>query len=806
MTCFGTCRRTMVMTVVAVFSVAAAPVAAGPWSELPDAVARLIDGREDPRAAAVLRQVEASVVDEAEQGRVVAARRLFDTYASLVSELPDGMSRLEGVERRMASALLEVGDRVVRDDLARAVAAWALAAELRPDSDGVARLQRVLLPPQEAEPGAIWRSPLDGAQLVFHPAMAIRLGCTDGDGACRDNEVIFRWIEVPAIWVEAEEVTNRRYRLCVEAGACTPPADAPAYRDLERSRAPVVGVTWGQARSFARWAGRRLPSEAEWERAARGEVTGARFPWGGGRRKELANVWQEPRTGAALGVRRVGSFPPTGYGLRDIAGNVWEWCQDRYGPRFSDASLTGDAARAGFGRVVRGGSWRRAIDMARVSSRTWYDVDYSADDLGFRCIMSAVSQITSDGLVRTANRAFPIRSTPGRELDGAALESEDRRFLDRRAITLYVVEGRLGEALMPAAVRLATEPSDPVALDVFDRFEESLLQAAAGDGLDEIEDGLAAFRRAVAAEHRLAPRLDRFERQLVNRLRRTVSASRTRGSDAVAISAARVGLSLVPGDAIFAAAVAALERTTGVVTVWSRDGKGMVWVEAQSFTIGASEGDSTALPDELPRVEVTVPGFWIDRTEVTNDEYRSCVRAGACTPPHRTEQFDDPRFGTHPVFWVDWFQARSYAQWAGKRLPSEAQWELAARAGTTTPFYWGSSWVPGEANAMGAYRRDVWGGSAPVASFEANRWGVYDLIGNASEWVDDVYQDTLTGVPTDGRPRYQETGPAGERRRVVRGGGHDDSPPRQRVSRRGARRPDEFNRSVGFRCVADEGR
>ena len=180
------------------------------------------------------------------------------------------------------------------------------------------------------------------------------------------------------------------------------------------------------------------------------------------------------------------------------------------------------------------------------------------------------------------------------------------------------------------------------------------------------------------------------------------------------------------------------------------------------------------------------------------------MRAGSCTPPQRRDEFDNPRRGNHPVLWVDWFQAREYAQWAGKRLPSEVEWELVARAGSTTTFPWGSSWVPGAANAMGTYRADVFGESSAVASFEPNPWGVYDMIGNASEWTDDVYNEDYYGAPRDGSAWYQETGPAHERRRVVRGGGYDDPPPRQRVSQRRGRRPDNVNRSIGFRCVADE--
>ncbi len=801
----GIRRRATGWALVAVVVAGTAPAAAGPWSELPDAIDRLTERPDDADALRVVWLAETSLIGEARQGRVAATRALFDTFASLVSKLPDSEQRLAGVERRVAAELVRVGDRTAADSVPRAAVAWTLAVELLPQSAAVSRLKDVLLPPSGAEPGDVWLAPLDGAELVFHPAMAIRLGCTVNDGACRDNEVMFRWVEVPALWVESTEVSNRRFRLCVAAGACTQPTEVARIDDADRQQDPVTGVTWPQARAFARWTGRRLPSEAEWERAARGEVTDARFPWGDGRRRGLANVWQDPRFGATSSIEPVASYPANGFGLWDMAGNVWEWCQDRYQPRFSDASLTGGAARSGLGRVVRSGSWRRAIDMARVSTRSWYDADYAADDVGFRCVVSADRDVLIDELVRTASRAFPNGVAAGMELAEADLEPEDRRFLERRAITLYVVEGRLEDALAPAAIRLATEADDPVALDLFDRFESSLVGAVTGDGLGDIPAGLEAYRRAVVWQPGLSSRLLKLEDTLVARLRRTVSMSRARGADDLAYAAAEVGLSIVPGDAIFAAAVTALGRSTGAVTVWPGDGKGMVWVAPQSFAFGASPGDLAAGLDEVPQVEVSVAGFWIDRTEVTNDEYRVCVRAGACTPPHRTEVFDDPRFGNHPVTWVDWFQARAYAGWAGKRLPSETEWELAARAGSEFPFPWGLSWEPGRGNAMGAYRRDVWHDSAPVAGFPANRWGIYDLIGNAAEWVDDVYQDRLDGVPRDGRPRYQENGPATERRRVVRGGGHDDPPPRQRVSQRRARRPDDFNRSVGFRCVADDG-
>ena len=787
-----------------VFGVSAPPALAGPWSQLPDAVDRLADRPGDEDAQRVLRLVEASILHEAQEGRMMATRSLFDTYASLVTNLPDGISRLGSIERRLADQLLRNGDQLRSQDILRASSSWALAVELNPDSQAFDRLLGVLLPPTEAEPGQVWKARLDGAKLVFHPAMTVRLGCTVIDGACLNNEDDTRWVEVPAMWIEAHEVSNRRYRLCVDSGSCLPPDAPEAFNDPENIDHPVVGVSWRQARTYARWAGRRLPSEAEWERAARGEVTDARFSWGNGRRRGLANIWLEPRSSIAGDTRVVGSFPVMGYGISDMAGNVWEWCQDRYQPRISDASNGSGPRRHGWGRVVRGGSWRRAIDMARVSTRMWYDIGYFADDLGFRCVVDHGREVSVNEIVRSAQRAFSAGVTSVDALAGAELEAEDRRYLERRAITLYVIEGRTEEALALGARRLVSEPRDPVAVDLFTRFETEVLAQAAGSGIDGVERSVAAYRMIAEKNRRLTQRYASFLPQLVVVLRQAVSDHQRRGDKENARKAAELGLIVAPNDAIFAATVNRLTRRNGTTRVWSGDGKGMVWIAAQHFRMGISPDDLATNDNERPAHDVSVDAFWIDRTEVTNDEYRGCIRAGSCTPPHQTEAFDNPSFGNHPVLWVDWFQAKEYATWAGKRLPTEAEWELVARSGSTTMFPWGKSWVSGNVNAMGTYRSDYWSEAAPVASFEANRWGIYDLIGNVAEWTEDVYNGNYHGALRDGSAWYQETGQAGERRRVVRGGGYDNTPPRLRVSRRSPRRPDNPDRSVGFRCVADE--
>jgi len=796
--------RPILLFFIAIVWASAPVVHAGPWSQLPDAIDRLVERPGDADAIRVLRSAEASIIREAQRGRVVVTRSLFDTYASLVPNLPDGIARLSSIERRIADQLLRVGDQVKSTDLLQASSLWALAAELDPESEAVARLRTVLLPPVNARPGQVWKAPLDGARLVFHPARTVRVGCTVDDGACLNNELVTRQVTVPALWVEAHEVSNRRYRLCVVAGGCSPPEDPRKFNDLDRVDDPVVGVSWRQARAYALWAGRRLPSEAEWERAARGEVNTMRFPWGNSRRRELANLWLEPRSEIVGGTRAVGSFPSMGYGTADMAGNVWEWCQDRYQIELSQLPGDGSAARQGRGRVVRGGSWRRAIDMARVSTRSWFDGGYSADDLGFRSVVDHNHTASVGELVRAAQRAFPIDGATGLEFNASDLEADDRRYLERRTITLFVIEGRMEEALIPAARRLSSEPNDPVAGDLFTRLETELLNQASGSGISGLEERLDAYRSVVVRNPQLAVRFAALQRQLLVVLRQTVTEQERRGDRVTAQMAAKLGRVLAPDNAVFAAAVSRLTRKTGTAMVWPRDGKGMVWVEGRRVHVGASPGDLSASSSEHPEREVSLEGFWIDRTEVTNDEYRSCVQAGACTPPNRSEVFDSPNLGNRPVMWVEWYQAKDYAVWAGKRLPSEVEWEVAARGGTATAFPWGASWVSGNANAIGVYRGDVWGGTSPVASFEPNRWGLYDLIGNASEWTEDVYNETYRGAPRDGTAWYQETGLAGERRRVVRGGGYDDPPQRQRVSWRGGRRPDNSGRSVGFRCVADE--
>ena len=427
-------------------------------------------------------------------------------------------------------------------------------------------------------------------------------------------------------------------------------------------------------------------------------------------------------------------------GVYDLAGNVWEWCADRYATRLRDLPDDGSPYRDGnLGRVLRGGSWRRTLELARVSSRTWQDDDYVADDVGMRCVVDAATSSPSAVVGELANRVWPVRSDPSRPLAGADLDTQDRMYLERRAMTWLVLEARYDLAFPRATALLADGIAVDVARDVFERAERRMLELAAEGRTDELLPVLLVYRDVAGAGREMDERRRRFLQRVIRILRAAGQQLLDSGDLDGAGRHFRLALRLAPDDALLERSYRRTRPRPGSVIVWPEDDREMVWIPAGEQRVGASVGDPDAEANEHPARLVRLEGFWLDRREVTNDDYRRCVASGACTPPSNRVAFDDPNQGDHPVLSVDWYQARSYARWAGKRLPSETEWERAARAGAATPYPWGLVWVDGRCNAIGAVGTDRWGASAPVASFPANAWNVYDMLGNAAEWVADLY-------------------------------------------------------------------
>jgi eukaryotic-like serine/threonine-protein kinase len=225
----------------------------------------------------------------------------------------------------------------------------------------------------------------------------------------------------------------------------------------------------------------------------------------------------------------------------------------------------------------------------------------------------------------------------------------------------------------------------------------------------------------------------------------------------------------------------------------------MVLIPAGEFTMGSDNGDA----DEQPVHTVYLDDFYIDKYEVTNKLYEACVDAGMCDPPKQSDStthpsyYGDPEFDNYPVIYVDWYMAKTYCEWRGIQLPTEAQWEKAARGTDGRTYPWGETVDKTYANSS----EDV-GDTTEVGSYAngVSSYGVYDMAGNVFEWVADWYSETYYQDSPSSNPLGPDTG----QYRVLRGGSWRSLPYSFRSSFRGAYDlPDSAGNILGFRCAKD---
>jgi len=259
----------------------------------------------------------------------------------------------------------------------------------------------------------------------------------------------------------------------------------------------------------------------------------------------------------------------------------------------------------------------------------------------------------------------------------------------------------------------------------------------------------------------------------------------------------------------------------------------MVYVPAGEFMMGSNADDSLAecqkfrddcardwFTDEEPIHFVYLDAFWIDQTEVTNAMFARCVEAGACKPPLETRShtqksyYGDPELDEYPVIFVSWYQANDYCEWAGRRLPSEAEWEKAsgwdAEAQIHRLYPWGDTFDGSLVNFCDANCPLDWKSSefddgyadtSPVGSYPAGAsyFGALDMAGNVWEWVGDWYEgDYYSDLPVS-----NPTGPSSGTEKVQRGGAWFLEEDLLRTAFRGRHAPFETDSYVGFRCALD---
>jgi formylglycine-generating enzyme required for sulfatase activity len=232
----------------------------------------------------------------------------------------------------------------------------------------------------------------DGSVLVQIPAGEFCMGSETGFPAERPVHKVM----IESYWISTHLVTNAQYKQFVsDADYRVPFVDDPrAARDnwdvqqrtypTGRAQHPVVLVSWHDAFAYCAWAGGRLPTEAEWESAARGGLEGKLYPWGDEIDPSRANY--DNRNGTTL----VGSYTPNDYGLYDAAGNVWEWVTDWYDPKYylTSPPTNPPGPSQGSTRVLRGGAWLLFPQFCRVSYRFREGPDFRFNLIGFRLARS----------------------------------------------------------------------------------------------------------------------------------------------------------------------------------------------------------------------------------------------------------------------------------------------------------------------------------------------------------------------------------------------------------------------------------
>ena len=253
--------------------------------------------------------------------------------------------------------------------------------------------------------GPVWKfiDPYSvGVNEISIPGGSFQMGCDSSNPSesCLSDELPLHTVTLDTFRIDTTVVTNFQYFLCELGGGCNPPADTSSftrfsyYGNPDYYDHPVIHVTWEDANNYCTWAGKRLPTEAEWEKAARGANDTRRFPWGDNPWDcSVGNVWVG--SAACVGDTTAVDAYPAGqspYGAFEMVGNVWEWTNDWYQSDYyvNSPSVNPQGPESGTEKVRRGAAWGTASDNGRLARRIAEDPLFSADYLGFRCVSDPI--------------------------------------------------------------------------------------------------------------------------------------------------------------------------------------------------------------------------------------------------------------------------------------------------------------------------------------------------------------------------------------------------------------------------------
>lgn len=625
---------------------------------------------------------------------------------------------------------------------------WATVLDLLPDPavvfDADVRARIVAT-------GYPWRvrDGVSGIEMLLIPPGSFEMGCSQGSNSygCALDELPAHPVTLTKpFYIGRFEVKQSEWNQFMDVN---PSFFQVASGYPQGDSMPVEQVSWAAASEYLARTGLRFPTEAEWEYAAR---AGTQLPFHSG--PGFANgTSDDTRVGAiawlqtnALGrPQPVGLKAPNGFGLHDTLGNAWEWVGDYFAPYSATDQTDPTGPSAGTTHPIRGGSWVDLTNFVRCSMRHHYHGGFVSYNLSFR-----VARDADGGPFAITGVAPGSGTTSG----GTTITITGPNFVGTTSVTFGGVPAT-AVTLVNANTLTVVTPAQAAGV--------ATVSVTTPLGTTSLQNGFIYSALT-------APSWATLLEPLPN---------------------ATVVTDATLRNAIIATGHPWRVRDNGTDIE-------MVLVPAGSFDMGCIEG-SIAFPcdaSEQPVHEVALTNpFYMSRYEVTQAQWRSTMGSN---PSYFVAANGYPGLDSRPVENISWDVVQGFLSTTGMRLPTEAEWEYACRAGTTTPFHSGPGFPSGTTDDS-LRRLIAWGTETgvtqPVGARSANALGLHDMLGNVWEWCSDWYGSY---------PRTTQVNPVGPSSgtfRVVRGGGVYGITDIARSSFRVGRTPDHMFGTIGLRVV-----
>ena len=688
-----------------------------------------------------------------------------------------------------------------------------------------------------------------GIVMVLIPPGSFDMGCSASNQySCYASESPVHAVTLTgAFYMSRYEVTQAQWQAKT--------ASNPSYfqGQADSPSRPVESVSYDaiQQEFLFGASGLRLPTEAEWEYACRAGTTTAFSGWlavpaGTADDTLVGNIaWSSGNS--ASQTHPAGALAPNGFGLYDMSGNVWEWCNDWFAQDYYQSSPSSDppGPLSGTGRVVRGGAFDSDSDWLRSSSRESFTPDQAVDTLGFRVVRTVqlvpgIQSVSPSDGVTTGGNAITITGTnlsnvTSVTIGGAAATSVVA--VNSTTVTAVTPAGAAGAA----TVALTTPQGVASLVDGFTYHAPPTITQVEGDtpdGFVPTSGGTITIRGTdlSGVTSVTVCGLPAIDVSVVNATAVTASIPPGAvGPCEVVVSTPWTSVTVEGGvtyytalswadavqgypdassvpDAGVRAQITALVQATGHPwlvkgSIWNTANLGtadMVLIPPGTFDMGCSPSSQWGCAsDENPVHSVTLTSaFYIGCYEVTQAQWTQIMGSNPSNFQSWSAQVTASQVPTRPVEQVSWNDVQGFLTTTGFRLPTEAEWEYAYRAGTPTAFHTMPGYPNGtnddtQVGAIAWYMSNSVTQTRPVGGLAPNGFGLYDMSGNISEWCNDwfalkYYQSS---------PSTDPPGPASGSNRVLRGGYWFSSSEELRSSARDFVSPGYKSNSIGFRVA-----